>query len=81
MKLDALLDPLRGIPQLAGARCVGRHEMFDPRDAYDPDRDDIESRALQVCRRCPALPDCSAWFDSLPATQRPVGVVAGRVNR
>jgi hypothetical protein len=35
--------------------------------------------ALQICQSCPALQPCRQWFDSLPAPQRPRGVIAGRL--
>jgi hypothetical protein len=76
----ALFAAIAAIPRLPGARCRGRHELFDPWDANDPDRPDVEEEALALCRCCPALAGCEAWFDSLGSKQRPHGVVAGRVN-
>lgn len=70
-------------PRLDGARCVGRHEWFD---LAEPDTDPAEAKyhqlkALRLCSGCPALAACSSWFDSLKPAQRPLGVIAGRVNR
>ena len=37
------------------------------------------SATQSPCHRCPALPRCRRWFDSLPTNRRPSGVVAGVV--
>ncbi|BCO35501.1 hypothetical protein BMW24_022985 [Mycobacterium heckeshornense] len=74
MRLDDLLAPLRGVPLLPGASCVGRHELFDQTDPV------AVEYAIHTCRSCPALAACRSWFDALPAGERPVGVVAGTVN-
>jgi Transcription factor WhiB len=79
--LASLFGALGGIPLLPGARCRGQHDLFDPRDVSDPDCGDIEAQALALCRQCPALAGCSAWFEALPAKRRPQGVIAGRVNQ
>jgi hypothetical protein len=42
MTLD-LFAALGAIPRLPGARCRGRHELFDPPDPNDPDCDDAQS--------------------------------------
>ncbi|MDI3314491.1 MAG: hypothetical protein QJR12_09480 [Mycobacterium sp.] len=76
MRLDDLLAPLRSVPLLPGARCVGRHELFDETD--DPAAVEY---ALNTCRSCPALAACRSWFDALPAGERPAGVTAGRLHR
>lgn len=70
MRLENLLGPLRGFPKLDGARCVGRWALFDSTDPLDAED------AISICRRCEALPDCGAWFESLPANAKPSGVVA-----
>jgi hypothetical protein len=80
VNLDNLLDALAAAPNLSGAACRGRHELFDPRDLSDPDRQDIEAEALALCRGCPALLACRRWYDSLPPGKRPIGVVAGQIN-
>ena len=49
-------------------------EVFDA--TGDPD---VEEYALHLCADCPALEACREWFDGLPRTRRPTGVVAGRV--
>lgn len=80
--LDALLHAVGAAPALPGARCRGRHHLFD--DAHpNEDPETVAQRrqqALALCRGCPALASCSAWVDGLPPRQRPPGVVAGRLN-
>lgn len=75
MNLDELLGALAGIPKLDGARCVGKSEVFDLVD--DPETTEY---ALQQCSNCPALAACELWFDSLPESHRPEGVVADRIS-
>src|SRR6185312_2391511 len=65
-----LLDALTHAPNLRGAACAGRPELFDVRDGDD--------RAQAVCAACPALAACRSWVDSLPKPLRPSGVIAGR---
>ena len=74
--LDPLLAALRGIPQLSGAKCVGQWDIFD-----ETDNSEIVEFACHLCAACPAINVCRAWFDSLPRTRRPEGVVAGRLRR
>lgn len=80
--LATMLGALVGAPALPGARCRGRSHLFD--DIAEGElRDVMDARhqqALGLCRTCPALASCSAWFDSLPKSRRPLGVVAGKVN-
>jgi WhiB family transcriptional regulator, redox-sensing transcriptional regulator len=81
VNVETLFAALAAAPRLPGAACVGRHELFDLRDGIDPDRAEVEARALAICSACPALADCSAWLASLPARKRPTGVVAGVLRR
>lgn len=86
---ELLAELAAGIPALRGARCVGSHELFDaaitaerngrPEEAREA-RDYARRAALELCAQCPALDPCRAWLDSLPAPQRPPGVIAGRVH-
>jgi hypothetical protein len=79
--LDTLLAELAAAPSLPGARCRGRHHLFDSA-APGEDPDTIAARhaqALGLCSRCPSLRRCEDWFDALPLKRRPLGVVAGRV--
>jgi WhiB family transcriptional regulator, redox-sensing transcriptional regulator len=76
--LAAAITP---VPNLKGAACAGRSDLFDPARYHSADRAHREARALAICARCPALGACRAWFASLPAAQRPFGVIAGRVHR
>ncbi len=73
MNPAGLFAALGGIPALSGAHCRGPHQLFDPSE-------DIEQRALWLCASRPVLAACKAWCDSLPASRRPLGVVAGRIN-
>lgn len=75
MNLDDLLAAIRAAPDLPGARCVGHAKLFDS-DAAD----DVAA-ATGICKySCPALTACKTWLASLPASQRPLGVVAGAVQ-
>lgn len=77
---EDLIATLAGVPSLPGARCRGRHHLFDPA-AFGENPDTVEQRhtqALGLCSHCPALNSCSDWLDSLPPRQRPHGVIAGQ---
>jgi hypothetical protein len=76
------LVDLAGIPRLPGARCRGRHELFDPLP-HGGNAEALARRqanALAECRRCPALAACRAWFDELPPRRRPEGIIAGQIH-
>ncbi|WP_111510933.1 hypothetical protein [Mycobacterium kyogaense] len=78
--LDQFLESLAGIPDLPGARCRGEHALFDAGRSHET-ADTLRDRhgqALAICARCPALDACGQWVDSLPKSQRPHGVIAGR---
>lgn len=68
-------------PSLPGAACRGRWSLTDPPgDDETPENWHYrEAVAKAVCSTCPALSACRSWLESLPAQQRPVGVVAGRL--
>lgn len=79
---------LAGIPLLRGARCRGRHTLFDPQARTESD--DVAAarhrQAIGLCvgithadPGCPALEACRTWVQSLPAAQQPTGVVAGKL--
>ncbi|ORA66029.1 hypothetical protein BST23_11925 [Mycolicibacterium elephantis] len=72
--LADLLAELAASPNLTGAACRGRHDLFDPVDRDDP----RVAEAVRICQtQCPALEACHAWLASTPSTRRPSGVVAG----
>jgi WhiB family redox-sensing transcriptional regulator len=73
ISLPAAITPS---PALTGAACAGRSDLFDLAAGSQRHRE-----ALALCARCPVLGVCRAWFASLPAAERPVGVIAGRVHR
>lgn len=75
---DELVVQLATVPDLPGARCRGRWELFDAGIEKHADAHYAREAAKKLCQVCPALHCCTAWIDSLPAHQRPVGVVAGR---
>lgn len=82
MNLETLLLALAGAPTLPGARCRGRHHLFDEAAKGEP-ADVVEQRhaqALGLCRTCPALASCQRWYAELPRNKRPGGVVAGKIN-
>lgn len=78
-----LFAAILGAPALPGARCRGRHHLFD--EPSHGEAADVaaqrHTQALSLCRDCPALASCEQWFDDLPQSKRPPGVVAGRVHR
>jgi WhiB family transcriptional regulator, redox-sensing transcriptional regulator len=82
---------LEGIPDLDGARCKGRSDLYEgtiseyridgqPASASAALVTNARSEALRLCNDgCPALDACRAWLGAMPAAQRPRGVVAGLV--
>lgn len=84
--LSSLLDELAVAPSLPGARCAGRHELYDataegstngPAGAAEVAA--ARTQALRLCAGCPELAPCGAWLDTLRPKDRPLGVVAGRL--
>jgi Transcription factor WhiB len=79
---DDILAAVGAAPALPGAKCRGRHHLFDPA-APNEDPETVSQRhaqALGLCRHCPALKRCQDWFYGLPVSKRPAGVVAGVVR-
>jgi hypothetical protein len=74
--VDELIGSLYGIPLLHSARCKGRSDIWDSFD--DPA---LVEYAIQQCQSCAAKADCERYFLSLKPRHRPVGVIAGRVNK
>jgi WhiB family redox-sensing transcriptional regulator len=75
---------LGDVPQLPGARCRGRHELFDAtiNGTRGSDPGNVEyarSAAEQLCQACPALADCRRWLNSLTPHSRPAGITAGQL--
>ncbi|BDB43852.1 MULTISPECIES: hypothetical protein [Mycobacterium] len=75
--VESISSVLGEIPRLDRANCKGRADVWDEED---PTSWRVR-QAMAGCRTCPALRDCSDWLASLPRSQRPPGVVAGRLNR
>ncbi|AYE93450.1 hypothetical protein C0J29_00090 [Mycobacterium paragordonae] len=74
-----LIEALAGAPSLPGARCRGRHRLFDPADLGEHAQA-RHAQALGLCDRCPALDRCADWLTSLPEAKRPLGVIAGQLR-
>jgi hypothetical protein len=68
-------------PNLDGATCAGRSDLFDLQPFHSADRAMREAQALTLCAHCPALLACKRYFDSMPLSVQPYGVIAGRVHR
>lgn len=83
MSVASLFDAIGLAPSLPGAKCRGRHHLFDPpeADTNAEDAEYAEKAALKICSWCPALARCADWVESLPKSKRPPGVIAGTVNR
>ena len=81
-QLDTLLAAVGAAPALPGARCRGRHHLFDVAGTHEAPETTAErhQQAIGLCRLCPSLAGCTTWFTSLPAIRRPKGVVAGQLN-
>lgn len=74
-RVELLAEVLRESPALPNAACRGEVELF----SADDDPGAVEA-AIEICETCCRdMPRCRAWLDSLTPTQRPAGVVAGRV--
>ncbi len=79
-----LMAALALAPNLPGARCAGRHKLFDATIEGTRTGPDIEvaqarAEALRLCAGCPELGPCGRWLAALPKSQRPAGVVAGQL--
>ena len=74
--LLALVEALaRRVPSWPDAACRGRSNLFDATTTRD------QAEALQLCSTCPVLRDCRRYVAGLPLARRPIGVVAGRIQR
>jgi hypothetical protein len=78
--LDALLAAIRPAPDLPRANCRNRSRLFDEQP-HSANGERNERRALHLCARCEELPRCARWLATLPPNARPLGVVAGAVQR
>jgi WhiB family redox-sensing transcriptional regulator len=80
---ENLLAAIGAAPALPGARCKNRAHLFDPA-APGENPDTVSARhnhAVGLCEHCPSLTRCEAWVSGLKPSQRPLGVVAGQINR
>jgi hypothetical protein len=83
-QLDDLIAAVGAAPALPGAKCRGRHSLYDPAALGEPPDTVAERRhalAVELCSYCPALTRCQEWLASLPPRRRPLGVVAGIVRQ
>lgn len=85
---DTMRALLAGAPDLDGARCKGRADLYQRTTGEDRaagratagELDAARRAALRLCLDgCPALDACRAWVGALPIAHRPRGVVAGQV--
>src|SRR4051812_28164605 len=84
---DTMRALLEGIPDLPGARCKGRADLYERTNGEHgmtgrltkTELENARSEALRLCAACPARNPCEVWLDALPAARRPAGVVAGLV--
>jgi len=76
-----LFTALVKAPSMSDAACIGRWHDFDPEAAGEHPTAVAQrhTAALRLCDQCRARARCEAWFESLPKTQRPHGVIAGRI--
>lgn len=74
-----LVEAIAGAPSLPGARCRGRHHLFDLAGIGEQ-ADARHAQALGLCELCPAFNRCSEWLASLPESKRPLGVIAGQLR-
>jgi WhiB family redox-sensing transcriptional regulator len=76
VNIDELIAELAAsIPELPGCRCKGRHDIWESDDPA------LVEFAINQCRTCSALHNCSSYIDSLKPSQRPLGVCAGKLRR
>ncbi|TDH51566.1 hypothetical protein E2F47_15910 [Mycobacterium eburneum] len=82
-QLDRLLAAIGVAPALPGARCRGRHRLFDGRGSDEAPEvaEQRHAQAIGLCQRCPSIDPCRAWLESLPPRRRPAGVVAGQLTQ
>ena len=84
---DTTQSLLAGIPDLRGAPCKGREDLYERTISEHhaagrltkTELDDARREALRLCAGCEAQTHCRAWLDALPKSRRPRGVVAGVV--
>ncbi|OWL97005.1 hypothetical protein B7435_26835 [Mycolicibacterium peregrinum] len=81
--LHSLLEAVGAAPALPGARCRGRHHLFDEAGKHEAPETAAQrhAQAVGLCTHCTALTSCQQWFDALPRSKRPPGVVAGKIPR
>lgn len=77
-----LLAAIGVAPSFPGAKCRGRHHLFDEAAKDEPPEIVAQrhTQALRLCRQCTALAGCQRWFDGLPLRDQPRGVIAAQIH-
>jgi WhiB family redox-sensing transcriptional regulator len=89
---DSMSALIRGIPDLPGARCKGRADLFEatvdeqritpsgePKYVPRAEIQNARTAAMHLCETCPSRTACGAWIATLRPSRRPRGVVAGQL--
>ncbi|MGB3355121.1 MAG: hypothetical protein WBB00_20425 [Mycobacterium sp.] len=85
--IDLLVAVLWRVPRLPGAACRDHVEIFDEANGAGWGRRPAEAlrqaraAAKSICAHCPAAIPCGQWVDGLRPSERPGGVVAGKIAR
>jgi hypothetical protein len=79
---ELLAEILEGTAPLTGTLCADWPLVYEATtNGTDPETQDYAvTTALRLCKSCPAMAGCSAWYDTLPLGARPPGVIAGRIS-
>lgn len=74
-----LAEVLHGTPRLPDALCRRQPRLFDCDHPDQVERENQQLEAQRLCARCPDLEPCGVWLNSLRPSERPHGVLAGRL--
>jgi hypothetical protein len=72
------LDIAAAMPAMPNALCIPERKLFDRAAHGAPLAAELAQRC---CRYCPHLAQCKQWLDTLPAVDRPAGVVGGVISK
>ena len=76
---EALFGALHGLaPNMPDAACKGQ-DMHDEHRPGELDATERHAAAITVCNSCTELQKCREWVEGLRPSQRPTGVVAGKL--
>jgi len=77
---DALFGALHGLaPNMPDAACKANHALHDEYRPGEVDATERHAAAFTICATCRELQQCREWVEGLRPSQRPSGVVAGRL--